>query len=520
MGELFDKIFRSEVIDDFTLKLNGIDSSNYPYYHPASTSLPEIKFIHNSNPCLIEFKSNHGLNEYDIIEFFGNGEFGVEELLNNCWYTIKNDDTSVTIYADTTKSKPFIENSDYMVGRLVNDLGDVIHITKSNPCRITFNIENTLVSGNFIRIDDSRNGQGINNGMNQLIGNIYEVSVIDSTHVDLVNVDSSDYDQYVYLEMSLLTYKAVKITNAHTLKNVQIGSSYDDITIGKHLPDMFASDFIKELKTYLALAIDFDTNSNSVRIKKLNDIISNPAFEDITKYVFQHIENDLIPIDGYKLGFTPDDGDELSEFLKDPDLAYNRKADVSVLPTTGNVHNDLRKLTTNNYMYLYQELNTDLITHGTWTKKYYDLNSISNGAQQLNLVSAFSPMFPIWANDDLYGAVTNLSKLSCYSFPALKQNYPPRLFFDSGKITTDTLRLDYKSAISLYEKLHKNWIYYNLNVRKDGKLPIYWPDWLIAKFDFFKKYRIDGTNYFIKAIEFDIDADGKNIYKDSEVAKC
>jgi hypothetical protein len=72
----------------------------------------------------------------------------------------------------------------------------------------------------------------------------------------------------------------------------------------------------------------------------------------------------------------------------------------------------------------------------------------------------------------------------------------------------------------LYEKVWKEYIDWQLNVRKDCIAIIQWPVKMLADFDFSKKYRIRGIDYLVKSIKYNLNFKTRKIeFNETELAK-
>ena len=128
--------------------------------------------------------------------------------------------------------------------------------------------------------------------------------------------------------------------------------------------------------------------------------------------------------------------------------------------------------------------------------------------------------------------------ISFYSFFDITKNAALKLFFYRGysisfplptgsvydhnhaKISAANLALEYYNQYGIYEKLAKDWIYWNMNIRKDCKAMIVWPVKYLYDFDWTKKYIIQGNQYLVKANEFEIYYDETIKFDLPELAKC
>ena len=66
----------------------------------------------------------------------------------------------------------------------------ISNITNANPGVVTTSTPNNYLSGNLVRLVCPESI-----GMNQVLNNVYKISVIDSTHFS-INADTSNFDAY------------------------------------------------------------------------------------------------------------------------------------------------------------------------------------------------------------------------------------------------------------------------------------------------------------------------------------
>lgn len=327
-------------------------------------------------------------------------------------------------------------------------------------------------------------------------------------------------------------------------KATLISSNLYDIDISKHLPEMTVLSLINELEKYLFVKFIFSENENSVDIVKLKDIITSTDFIEITEYCKKALQLDFSPIDGYQCNFTIDSNDTLfteSQLEGYPGI-NELKAEFNLiepvlrsdnLPAIAN-NNDCCLVQTENVFYVYAKEEGVLFLNNWYNSKKqetsvgwkpYTFNRFGKtvGAGTLNYKSLFSSF-----ND------TCQHKMTYYpSYEKVKIN--PRLSFFHSQIVhplTNTtmnvlteysywlkwmqlypidgagLSLDYETATSIPNALGKEWLYWNMNIRKDVTTEIQWPAKILANFSWTKKVMINGSKYLVKSYELDISDSG------------
>jgi hypothetical protein len=326
------------------------------------------------------------------------------------------------------------------------------------------------------------------------------------------------------------------------------------IKIKNHLPHISVSDFIKEIEKYFFVKFIFSENGSVCNIVKLKDIINSPKTIDVSDICLlsskQGIEQ---TIEGYKIGFEKDGNDKFLEFLKDdPEnvRVLSPVADEASLPLTNVENNDFCFVAQNNFNYLFTEqlffYRPAANIAGSWAQYSFHFPFYKFGASDVEYISKICPLmctvrFTDYPNN-LLEAVMN-KPIGCYNFSDNIDKEALRVVFyrgyrnfsvdgitvsapcvtnsvydGEGKIEDANLSLDYTSDYSITNVLAKDWLTWYHQNRRDDKVKLYWPVSVLNEPQMSVKRSINGNDFFIKSISFDINPDDSITMGETEIS--
>jgi hypothetical protein len=249
-------------------------------------------------------------------------------------------------------------------------------------------------------------------------------------------------------------------------------------------------------------------------------------------------------LNGYLMKMLADESDTYYKEkspMQSIDAKYTIKDAVATkddLEYDGSETNDVRLVIDENSYYVFNKsfINKD----NNWTFLCYNLLDLQDGNGDVKFDTKFSTLLP----DELsQSALANLRfdvNCRCKTFENDVRMSPRIVIYygkftieghdyivikseawdASGNIPADVFSIRWEGENGLYEKMHKQYIDWQLNVRKDCIAVIQWPMHLLADFDFSKKYRIRGIDYLVKDIKFDLNFKYQRIeFNETELAK-
>jgi hypothetical protein len=354
-----------------------------------------------------------------------------------------------------------------------------------------------------------------------------------------VIIDASS-DPYVLIEQSTLAMPNMRVREMPFSEvNYQIDSNLK-INPLHHLPEMTISSILNSCKIF---GIEFFVNDNSKEVKILSkkNIILDQSFIDITQYSsgITDVENsevdgfilkDKIPSeDSFYVGLVKmQEIDELKYIKKEPAQTWND------LPTSDE-QNAVRLVIDQEKYYVFVKgfLNVaDSWLFLTHAHIYY-----KQGNGDLSFETDFSSLFKENVNGQYFPSSHDDGLVSQLQYVVDKKLSPRLLIYRGAKggisnyASPDINGPDglpmYGETFSLNKwdgedgtiNQHlKEIIHWELNVRKDCKAVIQWPHYLIANFNYAKKYRERGVDYLVKSIKATIRQ--KNIkWNETELVK-
>lgn len=223
------------------------------------------------------------------------------------------------------------------------------------------------------------------------------------------------------------------------------------------------------------------------------------------------------------------------------DTKYTIKDAVATkddLEYEGSETNDVRLVTDENSYYWFNKsfLNKD----NNWVFLCYNLLDLQEGNGDVKFETKFSTLLH---HDFTTGLLEYLQadvNCKCEAFPndiimapriiiyyGILDPEGLRLVFSSnsawdasGNIPADVFSIRWEGENGIKEKVHKQYIDWQLNVRKDCIAVIQWPMHLLADFDFSKKYRIRAIDYLVKDIKFNLNFKYQRVeFNETELAK-
>jgi hypothetical protein len=326
---------------------------------------------------------------------------------------------------------------------------------------------------------------------------------------------------------------------------------FNTINPANHVPYIKINEFLNECQKIFGV-VPFVRN-NSVNLKFIKDIINDPDFIDISEFAEGIIDIENPNVDGYTLTFKADGNDDyLKQLLPVQSIdetKYSIKEKVSKksdLPLTNNKTNDVRFVEFENsyYVFNYSFLNTD----NNWKFFCYNLIDLVEGAGDFKIESNFSPVLPVQSPYvQIYGRSAFIPKmdiaLSCVDSISDVQMAPRFMYyfgladaslliennawsyasgdifpFSTNAMPSTPFATRWDTAIGIKELFLKEYLHWQINVRKDCKAIIHWPKSLLHDFDGSRKYRIRGVDYIVKSIKPTITPNGLK-FSETEMVK-
>jgi len=323
------------------------------------------------------------------------------------------------------------------------------------------------------------------------------------------------------------------------------------VNLSNHVPDTLISDYIKGLQNKFCCTFFADNRLKRVSIKKNEDIITSPVYENITDKCepYTEITHDDT-YDGFKLSESYDGNDEyISEKLKEITDAMTVKASVysqSNLPASGNEHNDIRLVEYENAYYKWSDepvaypqteaagweyYSPAYLPYKSEGEEYSVSTSISTLLEHKGLdahspenigeyrywlvpraeMPGNSPALVDWLNNPFSprllfyrGLQSNGPNTGGYTNYPLGSSY----VYNWWHVQKGNYSLTWDGDYGLYEKFWKKYLYWIMSRRKLVKKIINFSATDLADIDMSKIYMIDGTKYLIKNIQVNVSSRG------------
>lgn len=289
------------------------------------------------------------------------------------------------------------------------------------------------------------------------------------------------------------------------------------INPANHVPYMKINDFIKEFEN---IGIFTFVRQSGAEIKLFSDIINSPEFDEISDITTEIKDIENPDIDGYNLKFTADGNDEFQK-EKQPVQAIDPKytiknpmATKTDLSAAGSETNDIRLVIDENSYYVFNKsfLNAD----NNWKFLCYNLLDNTSGAGDLKITSKISAALPDILSGDTYDRMDipcrcltfdndtnmNLRILSFYNINGTVYATSGLKGPDGNEISGSELEIRWEGEKGIINKLLKEKLEWETNVRKNMKAIVLWPESDLVDFDFSRKKRIRGVDYLVKSVKF------------------
>ena len=290
-----------------------------------------------------------------------------------------------------------------------------------------------------------------------------------------------------------------------------------------HIPDGTCKEMIKDVETICGGVVIPDESTSNVRFISWNEILKNPVATDITAFSSPVSNDGFNQKNGYSFSWGNASNDEYwKNNVKQITDTLTEKPSVSsakLLPAVGD-NNDVRLTELYREYYIYQKLS--LQSGEGWKHYSFDFLNLTEGDGDVSLSTRFAPI-PITFYENRW--LPRMEKTGSFLFINEKSHNEFRLFFNRGKffdnidsqerylctpevydhksikLPNANVALRWDSEYGLVENFYKEYLHWQLNVRKDFSSKIEWPLWMINNFDFAKKIRIEYTNYLVKEID-------------------
>lgn len=312
---------------------------------------------------------------------------------------------------------------------------------------------------------------------------------------------------------------------------ITFDDSNPEILMKNHMPEVTLGEYIGELEKFLGLKVFYNIFDNECYIKKMDDIIKSPSIEDITEIICIKQTNKISTpnYNGYKLSCTPDEKDvsgaSVVEFPTDT-IEKEAVRNNTLLPgeSEGTEINDIRLAINERWYYIYTNNlyeNLPFVYDNRWVKLSYALSPKKSGDTFFEINSRFSPLFyhdspfiaaanePIAFYNTLYNRHNCLRLFMLHDGEAILDAYSNIGY----KLEDVNFGLEYWSEYGIYELLYKEWINFNVNIRRDDELIIEWTPEKLIKFKPWQKFCANGNAFFVKAKNYKIRPDNtiKNV---------
>lgn len=343
----------------------------------------------------------------------------------------------------------------------------------------------------------------------------------------------------------LVIYNAFAENNFSDTNLLQIVDTFD---LKNHLPDSTLSDFLNDVLKLLAIAIDYNSVTRTVRLANMKDIVADRSFIAFPGLISSKPYLKLNLYKGYKLSQVSSDDEYVNEFF-DSLSASSVTGSVATyldLPEDPAI-NDIYyvELTKTYYIWTYDEETSSI----TWKHFSFDFDHIKQQSDDgdgeiLTIESSWSAVMDFAGTDssanapagrswripriDQAGNFAGMPSFfrsefsKCLLFyrgmqnDLLSQPYPMGsngvYRYNNTKISGADLSLNWNGEYGLYEKRHKAWVEWLVNNPGYFTCKASLSSLQLASIDWFKWYRIMHHDFLIREIRF-------NIYND-RISEC
>jgi hypothetical protein len=313
----------------------------------------------------------------------------------------------------------------------------------------------------------------------------------------------------------------------------------ESINIADHMPDMTALEFIEAVEKQTGTIMVPNEIRNNVRFIKLDNIIMDKSYVDVTQFSGKLEDVKLNENDGYAISYTGTSDEYYDERVLEISDKHQLKDSVASqvdLPMFDNDNGDVRLVIDENMYYAWETANygsrqvntASSIYIGSW--KTYSENFIkkSEGNEDYTIEINTKPVISGPAH--YFSAGFNIPRIDiAYNNLVATERTETgirTLFF--GELTnyfplatteTDELSLKIFGDTGLYEKLYKNFLHWRLDRYREAKTIICFPYHLFTTFKWDKKYKINGTDYLIMDIQLSQEGNKAIVFGETFIAR-
>lgn len=338
----------------------------------------------------------------------------------------------------------------------------------------------------------------------------------------------------------LVIYNAYAENNFAETNLLTITSTFD---LKNHLPDEKLSDFLNEVLKLLAIALDYNSVTKTVRLANLKDIIADKTSISFPGIVASKPYLKLGVYKGYKLSQVSSDDEYVNEYFDS----------VSESAVTGSVatYDDLPEDPAINDIYYVELIKTYFVwTYDeesstiTWKHYSFDFDHVKQDSDDVDgdiytVESNWSALMDFAGTDSSANAPAGRSwKIpridqagnfagmpsffrsefsKCLTFYRGMQNdllsatYPlgsnSVYRYNNTKISGADLSLNWNGEYGLYEKRHKAWVEWMVANPGYFTIKAAMTSQQLAAIDWFKWYRLLNHDFLIREIRFNVYAD-------------
>ena len=312
--------------------------------------------------------------------------------------------------------------------------------------------------------------------------------------------------------------------------------------LSKHVPDISIASMIQNIKKRFNIGCFINSNSREVVILKHEDIINDSDYIDITNKASSEFETETFDNNGFILKFNQGDDEFWDENVKDilhSDRVQDPVATIGDLAGLSPDVGDIVLVEDEDNYYNYSPSGWILSSKGVQNNYIEgneeltiesDLGYLANNLEEGDAGTSSGLTYTDFPTVTYYDwLIPYTSQLGNSWYPRFEAiEYPLRLLFYRGlvdsenpsydyplgshdvydyngnKISDANLALRWDGQYGIYENFWKNYLYWYLNIRKEIKLRINWAISDLANIKFYKKYRINRTDYLIKDIDINL----------------
>jgi hypothetical protein len=305
------------------------------------------------------------------------------------------------------------------------------------------------------------------------------------------------------------------------------------------MPDLTCLEFIEAIEGQTGSLFIHDEMSRDARLVSLDNIILDNDYTDVTQYAGQISEKNLTEETGFSLSYEGEDDEYFSDRVKELNENHTLKDPVAVisdLPLSDNEDGDVRLVTDQNILYVWNSYNygsrqlneTTSVYLGSWIKFSENFMKLTSGDGSFPVEIKSRPLITGNIHPFSYGFTTpRLDKPFNHLITKVKTNIGVRTLFleelvngyPLPKSENDDISLSISGPIGIYEKLYKNYLHWRIDRYREAQTKIHWPYHLFTSFKWDKKYRINGTDYFIMDMKLSQKGSGPIRFGEATIAR-